>query len=558
MNSTRSFALAGLWFAMLWVAGCGSKAANCPPCAPGYHCDATTGGNCVSDGSGRDAAMPDLAMGTCVPVCAANQFCNAMNKCVACLSDDNCPVGRICKAMPGGGALCVAGCSDDSRCHAGGGGGDGAIGPQECCSGACADTSSDPLHCGSCGKACSVAHATPACQSGQCKLATCDHDWGDCNGDPADGCETNLVTDAKNCGACGAACAFPNAQPACAAFGVPDGGDNGGCYIAACHYGFDDCDGDPTNGCEASVTSDPINCGACGTKCPSLPHSKLTCANATCALTSCDIGFADCNKDAQDGCETTLTTDAKNCGACGTSCGPGLICVGGGCTCPQCNIPNASAKCINNQCIFDKCNPGFADCNGKPADGCEVNLNFDPANCGSCGVVCPMNTPSCGGGTCTTLYTFSGVKQSLPVMQLAGWTQCYKDTYANDGTMMAQVLAGCSKARLLIACRMTGANTLTLAAMGARADVLFPVPPNSNVTHQANGVEWYYSDSWSWGFAPAGDMVMRNSCDIGVQTDADLRMCWHTGGGQINTGYRCGQTTLNGDATYERLIFHAD
>jgi hypothetical protein len=29
----------------------------------------------------------------------------------------------------------------------------------------------------------------------------------------------------------------------------------------------------------------------------------------------------------------------------------------------------------------------FGDCNGKPEDGCEVNLMTDPNNCGACGKV---------------------------------------------------------------------------------------------------------------------------------------------------------------------------
>jgi hypothetical protein len=51
-----------------------------------------------------------------------------------------------------------------------------------------------------------------------------------------------------------------------------------------------------------------------------------------------------------------------------------------------------------------------------------------------------------------------------------------------------------------------------------------------------------------------GDAVSRNSCDTG-NTNPDLRMCWHTGGGNMNSGYRCGNNFLNGSNAYERLVF---
>src|SRR5258706_12609267 len=50
-------------------------------------------------------------------------------------------------------------------------------------------------------------------------------------------------------------------------------------------------------------------------------------------------------------------------------------------------------------CLFDKCNPGFADCNNNIADGCEANLNNDPKNCSKCGMSC--NGLVCLSGMCT-------------------------------------------------------------------------------------------------------------------------------------------------------------
>ena len=32
--------------------------------------------------------------------------------------------------------------------------------------------------------------------------------------------------------------------------------------------------------------------------------------------------------------------------------------------------------------------PGYADCDGTPANGCEIHLDSDPNNCGTCGGIC--------------------------------------------------------------------------------------------------------------------------------------------------------------------------
>jgi hypothetical protein len=35
-------------------------------------------------------------------------------------------------------------------------------------------------------------------------------------------------------------------------------------------------------------------------------------------------------------------------------------------------------------------------------------------------------------------------------------------------------------------------------------------------------------------------------------------MCWHTGAGNMNSGYRCGNSFLNGNTGWERVVYHAD
>jgi hypothetical protein len=362
-----------------------------PLCPNGTHC---TLEGCIVDEPLADLAVAAPDGGGCSPACTnPSPYCNASGQCVPCLADEHCPVGHLCVAS-GATTVCVPGCADDSRCS------DGKNSALKCCDGRCIDSSSDPLHCGACGNACSGQHASASCLEGSCTSGACDHGWGDCNHDPFDGCEVNLGVDPKSCGACGTVCSFPNALAAC----------SNSCYIGACKFGFGDCNGDSGDGCEKSLLSDPINCGACGNPCPKPPHAAATCVNAACALTRCDVGFADCNANAGDGCEVAVANDPRNCGACGNTCGQGLICTNGGCTCPQCNFPNAKSKCVNNVCVLDGCVQGWGDCNNDPKDGCEKDLSSDRDNCNGCAVACPMGQ-NCFGGTCMAKFVFQKTQQ---------------------------------------------------------------------------------------------------------------------------------------------------
>lgn len=76
----------------------------------------------------------------------------------------------------------------------------------------------------------------------------------------------------------------------------------------------------------------------------------------------------------------------------------------GGCN-VACQIPNATPACSAGACVIGSCSTGFADCNTTVADGCERNIKSDPAACGSCGHVCPTGE-GCEGGTC---YSCSGI-----------------------------------------------------------------------------------------------------------------------------------------------------
>lgn len=106
-----------------------------------------------------------------------------------------------------------------------------------------------------------------------------------------------------------ARCNVPNATAACVA---------GACAVGLCAAGFADCNGDPRDGCETDVGT-VASCGACGIACPVRPHVAVACVAGACTGV-CDVGWGDCNGKPQDGCERNLMTDEKHCGACGTRC----------------------------------------------------------------------------------------------------------------------------------------------------------------------------------------------------------------------------------------------
>ncbi len=155
-------------------------------------------------------------------------------------------------------------------------------------SGMCPNTQSDPRNCGRAGNVCP---ATQVCRSGTCGCAA---------GQTMVGTSCfDLQSDARNCGRAGNVCALANvATQTCR---------NGACAVEACAPGFADCDGMAANGCEVNTASDANHCGRCGTRCAG-PNSMGACAMGACGALTCNAGFEDCNNDPTDGCETDTRT----------------------------------------------------------------------------------------------------------------------------------------------------------------------------------------------------------------------------------------------------------
>jgi hypothetical protein len=190
------------------------------------------------------------------------------------------------------------------------------------CNGTCVNLETDVNNCGSCGLACAFPNATSACSNSICVINSCNAGYGNCDNIKANGCEVNLTTNPSHCGSCGAVCNLPNATAACM---------SGTCTVSSCYVGFGNCNGISGDGCEVNLMTNPSHCGSCGTVC-NLPHTSISgCTAGVCTVSTCQSGYGNCDQQSANGCETDLLTNSLNCGSCGNRCSSGQSCVKGSC-----------------------------------------------------------------------------------------------------------------------------------------------------------------------------------------------------------------------------------
>lgn len=149
-----------------------------------------------------------------------------------------------------------------------------------------------------------------------------------------------------------------------------------------CPLGTKACNGscvsqnEPTYGCSLP------GCAACD-----LPNAAAGCSpEGSCYIANCAAGYGNCNGTITDGCEIDLMHDALNCGQCGCRCGTWEAT-----DCPSAQdvapVANGTSACSRGACTVGSCDPGWGDCDGNPANGCETKTTTN-SSCGLCGVVC--------------------------------------------------------------------------------------------------------------------------------------------------------------------------
>ncbi len=229
------------------------------------------------------------------------------------------------------------------------------------CGIACASVS-DPGHgCGAPAPMCDPCPGPPHTKSlcdfpdASC-VYTCDDKWTDCDKDASNGCEVDTKSgDGQNCGGCNTTC------------------DGGVCMLsgtcgASCGDAGTYC---PPSTC-ADIDKDPRNCGGCGKTCDAGSYQTPSCEGRTCQY-KCNDGFDDCDTQHDNGCEANLGSVAT-CGSCTNACD------GGAHTGASCDTSQNPAKCLyacigpNANCngtLDDGCEcPGGTKCQGE---SCAAN-----------------------------------------------------------------------------------------------------------------------------------------------------------------------------------------
>jgi len=223
-------------------------------------------------------------------------------------------------------------------------------------------------HVGGAGGGSETAGPVDLCPSSSCPLP-----YADCNQDLADGCEVNLESDVESCGACGYVCpvSADGYPPECVAGECEPYCTSG--EICGEAVAFGNCDGDPLDGCETLLTSDPDHCGSCGNACP----TGVPCVRGHCGCIGDEVPCGDTCAD--------LAADPMHCGGCGNACpDPDL----GDDRLPRCQAGVCTLGC-QEQCGLLDCEPG-APC---------VDVAWSAQHCGACGHTCPEGV-ACNLGVC--------------------------------------------------------------------------------------------------------------------------------------------------------------
>ncbi|MDP1538930.1 MAG: S8 family peptidase [bacterium] len=187
------------------------------------------------------------------------------------------------------------------------------------------------------------------------------------------------------------------------------------------------CNGCPKptcSGCQSAIcpaTGAPI-CVDDNSKC-TVPNAVGTCSTGVCSYV-CNTGYDNCDENWANGCEANLATDSNNCGVCNNTCGtstcPESGCGVGGCTIEEygtypteqqtacvksvCSGECAATCAYDAACDPDDDNDEVLDINDACPTVAGTACNGCPNPCSGCAAMScnaeTLNPPTCGAGTC--------------------------------------------------------------------------------------------------------------------------------------------------------------
>ena len=188
--------------------------------------------------------------------------------------------------------------------------------------------------------------------------------------------------------------------------------------VNVCGTVFKDCNGNAADGCETNTTDDAANCGACGVVCPPGANASPTCFVSKCSF-ACQPNWGDCDGVSDNGCETNLLTDNDNCGSCNFTCDSdsGKPCQQGGCECAS-ESQTGKRVPLDIYVLFDRSGSMNENVNGgtkwdlikgalqsfvqNPAsNGISVGIGYFPMTLPGVPLFCCVDTDCATYGPCT-------------------------------------------------------------------------------------------------------------------------------------------------------------